>query len=111
MLEFRLGQRVVEVVCDGEPRQLTKGSPHGVHRFKSRNGPAVAGDGDGYSGAFDFGEQRVEPVLGLGTGNRGGGRHVSIVPQVALVALVALARLVDITGLIGKSLVQQDDSA
>lgn len=73
MLQFRLRERVIEVVGHGEPRQLTKGSPHGFHRFKSRDGPTVAGDGDRNTGAFDFCEQRVEPVLGLGTGDRGGG--------------------------------------
>lgn len=101
MLEFRLRQRVIKVVRHGDPRQLTKGSPHGFHRLKSCDGSAVAGDGDRNTGAFNFGKQRIEPVLGLSAGDRGGGRHICIVYQLGLVALVALARLVDITELIG----------
>lgn len=93
MLEFRLRQRVIKVVRHGDPRQLTKGSPHGFHRLKSCDGSAVAGDGDRNTGAFNFGKQRIEPVLGLSAGDRGGGRHICIVYQLGLVALVALARL------------------
>lgn len=111
MLEFRLRQRVIKVVRHGDPRQLTKGSPHGFHRLKSCDGSAVAGDGDRNTGAFNFGKQRIEPVLGLSAGDRGGGRHICIVYQLGLVALVALARLVDITELIGKCVVQQGNSA